>query len=252
LRPDYWDGYEELGFFYDRHGRYPEAIGQLQQAVSLTPDNAQIYANLGAIYSDVDDPKLFPDAEKALKKSLELSPSYAAYANLGNLYYIEKRYAESATMTEKALQLNSNDYLVWNNLIVAYEWLDETKKANLARVQMLEVLQRYIKVQPQDALAQSLLAILYADNKLRQEAVIRMQTAEALAPNDPQVIENVGIAYEMLGERLQAMKYVGEAMRKGLPPDQVKNDPDLRELVKDPNFQHQDLVPVPSVQAKPK
>jgi eukaryotic-like serine/threonine-protein kinase len=248
LQPDYWDGYEELGFFYDRHGRYPEAIAQLQQAVSLTPDNSQIYANLGAVYSDADDPKLFPDAEKALKKSLELSPSYAAYANLGNLYYIEKRYAESATMTEKALQLNSNDYLVWNNLIVAYEWLNETKKANLARVQMLEVLQRYIKVQPQDALAQSLLAILYADNKLRQEAVIRMQAAEALAPNDPQVLENVGIAYEMLGERLQATKYISEAVRKGLPIDQLKNDPNLRKLMADPDFQRQDLVPGPTYQ----
>jgi eukaryotic-like serine/threonine-protein kinase len=252
LRPDYWDGYEELGFFYDRHGRYPEAIAQLQQSVALTPDNAQIYANLGAVYSDADDPRLFPDAEKALKKSLELSPSYAAYANLGNLYYIEKRYAESATMTEKALQLNSNDYLVWNNLIVAYEWLSETKKANLARVQMLEVLQRYIKVQPQDALAQSLLAILYADNKLRQEAVIRMQTAEALAPNDPQVIENVGIAYEMLGERLQAIKYIGEAARTGLPPDQLQNDPNLQELLADPDFQRQNLASGPIYQGKPK
>jgi eukaryotic-like serine/threonine-protein kinase len=252
LRPDYWDGYEELGFFYDRQGRYPEAIAQLQQAVSLTPDNAQIYANLGAVYSDADNPKLFPDAEKALKKSLELSPSYAAYANLGNLYYIEKRYAESAAMTEQALQLNSNDYLVWNNLIVAYEWLNETKKANLARVQMLEVLQRYIKVQPQDALAQSLLAILYADNKLRQEAVIRMQTAEALAPNDPQVIENVGIAYEMLGERLQAIKYIGEAVRRGLPPDQLQNDPNLQKLLADSDFQRQDFVSDPNYQSKPK
>src|SRR5262249_13141440 len=26
LRPDYWDGYDELGLFYDRQNRYPEAI----------------------------------------------------------------------------------------------------------------------------------------------------------------------------------------------------------------------------------
>lgn len=251
LRPDYWDGYDVLGLFYDRQGRYPEALVQLNQAISLTPDNAQVYANLGAVYSDADDPRQFPDAEKALKKSLELSPSYSAYANLGNLYYIEKRYAESATMTEKALQLNSNDYLVWNNLIAAYEWLNETKKANVARVQMFELLQRYIKVQPQDALAQSLLAILYADNRLRPEAVMRIQTAEALAPNDPQVIENIGMAYEKLGERLQALKYIGEAVRKGLPLDQVKEEPNLRKLVADPDFQHLDLYD-PTYQIKPK
>jgi eukaryotic-like serine/threonine-protein kinase len=49
---------------------------------------------------------------------------------------MEKRYAESAAMSEQAVRLNSNDYNVWNNLIAAYEWLNETAKIDRAREKM--------------------------------------------------------------------------------------------------------------------
>src|SRR5450759_3766738 len=62
-------------------------------------------SNLAAVYIDMSDPKVIPQAEAALKKSIELSPSYAAYANLGLLYSQEKRYPESAALTEEALAL---------------------------------------------------------------------------------------------------------------------------------------------------
>ena len=239
LRPDYWDAYDDLGLFYDRQGKYPEAISQLRLAAGLTPDNAQVYSNLGAVYSDANDPKLFPAAEQALKKSVDLGPSYVAYANLGNLYYMEKRYTESAAMSEKAIKLNGNDYNVWNNLITAYEWLNETEKIDRAREKMQQLLVQAVRVQPQDALAQALLAVLYAGQNRRTESLVKLQTARALAPNDSQVLENEAIAYEELGERSQAIKCIGEAMKNGLALEEVKSEPILRPVVADPQFQRQ-------------
>src|SRR2546426_11674952 len=89
-----WDGYNNLGVFYDGQSRFDEAVAQLQHAVELTPDNARVYLNLAAVYIDSGDFKRFPQAEQALKKSLELSPTYPAYANLGYLYVQEQKYAE--------------------------------------------------------------------------------------------------------------------------------------------------------------
>jgi eukaryotic-like serine/threonine-protein kinase len=236
LRPDFWDGYDELGNFYDRQGKYPEAIAQYRRAIELTPDNAQVYLNLGAAYIDAGDPKLFADAEQALKKSIELSPSYPAYANLGNLYAVEKHYPEAAAMTEKALQLNDKNYLVWNNLVVAYEWLKEEDKASAARERMRGLLEQAAKIHPQDAIVQSRLASLYAHQKLRDKAIARIQTALALAPDDPYVLANVGSAYEDIGDRRQALEYIRRALQKGYALDQVKNGPDLQGLIADPNF----------------
>jgi serine/threonine protein kinase/tetratricopeptide (TPR) repeat protein len=247
LRPDYWDTYEQLALFYGRQGRYRESITQLEQAISLTPDNAQIYSNLGAVYSDTGDSKFFPDAEKALKKSLELSPTYFAYANLGNLYYLEKRYAESAAMSEKALQLSANDYLVWNNLVEAYERIDERDKAEHARENLYVILQKTAQLQPQNAMPQSMLAILDAEKNRRQDSMTRIQTAQALAPHDPQILENLAVAYENLGNRRQSMKVLAEAMRSGLSLEEASADRKLQRVISDPEFQHQLVASAPLI-----
>ena len=55
-----------------------------------------------------------------LEKAVALNPTYSAYNNLANAYYFEGRYADSAAIYEKALQLNQNDYLLWGNLGAAY------------------------------------------------------------------------------------------------------------------------------------
>ncbi|MEQ1352693.1 MAG: protein kinase, partial [Candidatus Acidiferrum sp.] len=215
LRPDYWDGYNSLALFYDRQRRYDEAIAQLKKAVQLTPDNALLYFNLGAIYLDTGDLKKHPEAEQALRKSIELAPTYAAYANLGILYMQEKRYEESAKISEKALQQNDKDFIVWDNLAGAYEWLNNKEKAEAARARELQLLEGDAAAKARDPQVQSVLGVLYAQKKMRDKAVARVQAALALSPEDPGVLANAGEAYEDLGERREAIKFIQRSMEKG-------------------------------------
>jgi len=236
LRPDYWDGYNSLGLFYDDHARYDAAIEQLQHAIQLTPDNAQAYSNLAAAYLDSGDPKKSPSAEAALKKSIELSPSYPAYANLGFLYQARRSYAEAAEACQKALQLNDKNYLVWANLAAAYEGLNQSGKAADARGRELPLLEEAVKQSPRDSGSQARLALLYAQLKLRDKALSQIQTALALAPDDSDVLENVGETYEVLGDRKNALQYIEKSLQKGYSLDALKGDPYLRNLLSDPNF----------------
>ena len=239
LHPDSWDVYDELGNFYDRQNRIPDAILQYKKALQLTPDNAQVYGNLGAAYIDSGDLKMQADAETALKKSIEISPSYAAYANLGNLYLTEGRYAEAAAVNDKALQLNDHDYRVWDNLMLAYEWVNETDKAESARKHMRGLLEQHLKEQPQDALAQGALATLDAHYGEREQAEARIQTALAVAPDDPGVLGEVATANELLGKRSEAIVEMQKALQKGLQLDEVKADPEVKGLLADPKFHRQ-------------
>ena len=141
LRPDYWDSYNTLGSFYLRQHRSQDAIAQFEKAVELTPDNALAYDNLAAVYLGGGSPEDLIAAEKALRKSVELSPSYAAYANLGYLYLQQDRYADAAEMTRKAVQLNDKDFLVWENLICAYRALGQDDNAKAARNKALALLE---------------------------------------------------------------------------------------------------------------
>jgi serine/threonine-protein kinase len=236
LRPDYWDGYNTLALFYDRQRRYDEAIAQLNKALRLTPDNAVLYFNLGAFYLDTGDLKKHPEAEKELRKSIELSPSYAAYANLGILYMQEKRYEESAQMSEKALRQNDKDYVVWDNLASAYEWLKIKDKAAEARGRELELVEREAETKGRDAQVQSVLGVLYAQKKLRDKALPRVQAALALSPDDPGILANIGEAYEDLGERREAVKFIERSMEKGTALEDLRANHALQDLLSDTNF----------------
>ncbi|MBV8176841.1 MAG: tetratricopeptide repeat protein [Verrucomicrobia bacterium] len=236
LRPDYWDGYEELANFYRRQRKFAQAIAQYKHAIKLSSDNAQVYANLGGAYIDSGDPKLLSDAEAALKKSIAIDPTYEALANLGALYSEQNRWSEAATATEKALQLNGHDWIVWGNLVSAYEWLNLRDKAEAAEKEMLDLLLEAVQLNPQDAQAQSALAVVYAHRHQNEKALDKIQTSLALAPGDPVVLSNVGDAYELNGDRKLAITYVQKAMRNGSSKSDLEQDPYLRQLLSDPSF----------------
>jgi eukaryotic-like serine/threonine-protein kinase len=236
LRPDSWDMLDELGSFYDRQGKYQQAIDQYKKALTLTPDNAQVYLNMGATYIDWGRPEDLKSAEKALQQAIALHPTYPAYANLGLLYLNLQRYAEAAELTEKALALNSNDYQVWNNLVIAYEWLKQPDKANAARTRMQLLAEAAVKTRPQDAAAHAYLAVIYAHSQQREKAADHARTALALSPDDPAVLANIAEAYDLLGQRKDAVSVFLSALKKGYSWDSAKTDPDLQGLLTDPAF----------------
>jgi serine/threonine protein kinase/tetratricopeptide (TPR) repeat protein len=233
LKPDYWDGYNSLGFFYYNQKRYADAIKQFERVIQLTPDNAAAHSNLGGQFQNVGD---YQKAEEEFKKSIALAPSYVAYANLGSLYEMQKRYAESAEMTKKALKINDNDFRLWANLALAYQWLNEKDRAAAAMDKELALLEPAAKNQPGDASLQSALAVLYASQKQQGKALLALQNALALAPTDTQILSDAAEMYERLGDRDKALKYAGMSLGKGYPLQRLKDNPAMQGLLADSNF----------------
>ncbi len=236
LRPNEWDGFNNLGNFYDRQSKYPQAIAQFQRALELTPDNAQVLLNMGGAFVDSGDPKLMSKAEAALQRSIALNPSYGAYANLGLLYYQQRRFPESATVLEEALSFNDRDYLVWESLVNCDEWLKQPQKAEDARRHEMPLLEQAIQLKPQDAGAHALLADLYAAQHQPEKALFHIQTAVALAPDDPQNLETIADAYANLGDRRQALHFAQQALKHGVTGDQLRADPELQAVIDDPEL----------------
>jgi serine/threonine protein kinase/Tfp pilus assembly protein PilF len=236
IRPDDWTGYNALGNFYEHTGRPSKAIIQYSKALELTPDNSGLYANLGISYLDLDDPKLMGEAERALKKSVEINPTYGAYANLGFLYAQEHRFHESVAASRKALELNDQSYDVWCNLAAAYEWMRDNAKASEARKNAAQLLERAIKLDPQNAEAQATLAALYAKDGLRDKANAGIQISLALAPKNPYALAQIADANELLGNRRAAIHYLAEALSNGLDRGELREDPELQGVITDPGF----------------
>jgi serine/threonine-protein kinase len=232
LRPDYWDGYTALGDFYDRHARTKDAIAQFQHVIELTPDNPEAYSNLGAEYIGADDAA----AEAALKKSIELAPNYEGYSNLGWLYLTQKRWADAARVLHQALALNDKDWRVWANLLVAYQWLNDRENERAARTKTMSLLENFATLNPQDAVVQSNLSTFYAEDKLREKALARADSALALAPKDPGVLADVAETYEDLGDRKRALQFSQQSLRNGGTLADLQRRRALLGLLADPSF----------------
>jgi serine/threonine protein kinase/tetratricopeptide (TPR) repeat protein len=236
LRPDYWDGYNVLGDFYDRQKRVQDSIAAYRRVIELTPDNPEAYSNLGIEYMELKDTESYAAAEAALRKSLQLAPNYQAYTNLGWLYMIQKRYAEAAASTRQALELNDKDWRVWANLLLAYTWLKDEGKIGPARAKTLSLLEQYALLNSKEAPVQSMLSILYAEDKLRDKALAHANAALGLAPKNPWILADIAETYDDLGDRKRAIQYAQDSLRNGYTVTDLQQRPALLGLLADPSF----------------
>ena len=232
MRPEMWDGYYRLGAFYYDRQRYSEAAEQFRRVIQLVPDHAPAYTSLGTTLFALGQTN---EAVAEFKKSLALAPDYAASSNLGFIYYMQKRYAEAAAMTEQALRINNKDYRLWNNLAIAYEWLNEPEKAREAFHEELTRLEQLVPLRRDDADVQANLGVMYSQLHLRDKAKTHLDAALALSPDSGDVLGKAGEAYENLGERTLALSYFQKALHKGWTLNDLETNPDLRSLFTDPN-----------------
>jgi tetratricopeptide (TPR) repeat protein len=152
------------------------------------------------------------------------------------LYALQQRFAESAVATEKALQINDHDFIVWANLAMAYDGLHDAAKFEAALDRELPLIEQAAQSNPRDAGVQSRLALVYAQKKLRDKSLARVQTSLALAPDDPDVLETLGETYETLGDRAHAIQSIEKSLQKGYSLESLRNTPTLTNLLSDPNF----------------
>ena len=231
LRPGNWSGPNDLALFYHAHGRFNDAIAQMKQALAITPDNAVAYFNLGAFYLEMGNPEDYPAAERALEKSLSLSPGYQAYTNLALLYLHQMRYADAAAMSGKALALNDTDPLTWVYANLAFRWQNETSKAAEASAHIEKLAEASLSVDPRNGESQSFLGLALAQQGMRENAAPHLRTALALSPTDDQVVVNVIEAYAIMGDDAEAVRTMQKARQQRVSLVDLGVDPGMRKLL---------------------
>ena len=70
-----------------------------------------------------------------------------------------------------------------------------------------------------------------------QETTRRLiATADSLDSDNRGLLYSIGNAYELLGDRGAALRYLGEALRHGYPVERIHSTRELSSLVEDPRF----------------
>lgn len=137
---------QTLGYVHQQSGKdLDAAISAYQSAFLLTPDDIDIYVNLGSAFYDKED---FDNALTVYRAALDLDPANAKiHCNLGFLHWGKGDTDEAIKEYELAIEYDKTYDIAYNNLGVIY--LDD-----LGRVQQAaDLFTRAIEYNPNYALA---------------------------------------------------------------------------------------------------
>ncbi len=233
ISPSYWGYHNYLGKYYLRHGRTRDAMLQFRKVVDLTPDNYRGYFNLGAGYFYLGE---LDSARSALEESVKLKPNYAAYSNLGTLLYYRGEFAASAKSYESALEIDDKDYTVWANLAAAYSQTGEKGKSINAYRVAIQKADAVLRLNPDNAELMSNVAGYHISVGERKKARQLISRALRIAPGNVFLVGRAAMTFEELGDRDEALRLLQKAFRKGYPPTEVENAPEMKELRNDPRY----------------
>lgn len=137
---------QTLGFVYQENKSDPDAaISAYHTAYVLTPDDIDIYVNLGSAFYDKED---YDNALAVYRQALEYQPTNAKiHCNLGFLYWGKGDTEEAMKSYELAIKYNDAYDIAYNNLGVIY--LDDLGRVKKA----IELFKKAVETNPNYALA---------------------------------------------------------------------------------------------------
>jgi adenylate cyclase len=154
------EGHGLLGEIYLWKKQHERAIGELEKAISLDPNNAELLSALGGILAWAGRPD---EAVELIRKAMRLNPVYPApyLWNLGHVYFLMEQYEQAVDVFIRALNLNPNFYPSNFYLAATYTelgWMDE------ARAQIEELMNKW----PEGSLEEAKQRLPYRDQALME------------------------------------------------------------------------------------
>jgi len=234
LQPLAWSVYNAAGSFYFRQGNYAAASRMFEKVVALMPDSTRGLNNLGAVYTQMGRQEA---ARQAYARSAAIKPNDGAYSNLGTLEYFEGRYADAAKAFESAARLTPSKALYWANLGDALRWATESRAlATEAYRTAIRLAEGQLAVNPRDGALHTTLAICYAKTGDLPKAREHIRRALDLEPNNPDTFLQAAVVANLDNRTEEALRLIRRAVTSGFEAEQVRRDPEFRNLRDLPAF----------------
>ena len=199
-----------LGTLLGRHGRFDEAITQLQQSLEMGPDCVEAHNNLGLALAGLGR---FDEAIAEHQKALEIKPDSAeAHDDLGRTLAGRGQVDEAIAHYRKALEIEPDFATAHNNLGLALA----------GRGQIDEAIAHYrkaLKTEPNFAEAHNNFGVVLGQSGRFDEAVSHFRQALKIKPDYAEACNNLGNALAGQGKIAAAVVQSRAAVR--LQPNEL-------------------------------
>ena len=227
-RPHCWQPWWWLASWNFREGHVEESIRGFEQMIRRSPDLYKGYSSLGGLLVLHGD---YDRAIDTLKHAVALRPTKAAFDNLGTAYFNSGRFKQAIDSYNQAFQFGFAGYASWMNLGDAYYWLrdrqDQARKSYAQAVQLGrdEMITRAREGRTFDVMIPANLATVFPKLDQPDSARAYLRTALAADSANSRVACCAALTYWQLGEKDQALRWLGKSVRAGYPLAWLRDSP---------------------------
>ncbi|MGD1699256.1 TIGR03032 family protein [Dapis sp. BLCC M229] len=173
-------------------GNIEGAITNLRQAITLKPDFAAAYNNLGTILQTQEQ---FTEAKQCYEKGLELNPNIAqAHSNLATIWQLEGNIEQAKRGLTQALQLNPHYTPALTNLAGIYQQEGNFEEAK-------KLLNQAIKQDPQNLAAQLKIVTILSEEGYLNRALAILNSLLKQHPENAEIYLKIAQIHEFRGEQ---------------------------------------------------
>ena len=199
IQPNNADAYYNLGNVLHKQGKLEEAVEAYKKLISIKPDNAEAYLNIGNVLHEQGK---LEEAVSNYNKAISIKPEYAdAYNNLGNALKNQGKLEEAIEAYNKVLSIkpDTDTYYNMGNALKEQGKLDEA----------VEAYNKAISIKPDYAEAYNNMGIALQDQGKPEEAIKAYTKTFSIKPEYVDAHYNMGnVLYEQgrLEEAIKAYK----------------------------------------------
>jgi TolB-like protein/Flp pilus assembly protein TadD len=223
-------------YFEKRQENIEQSVAASKRAIELDPELAEAHAARGLAMSLSMQ---YDEAEKAFDRAIKLNPKlYEAYYFYARTCRQLGKIEKAALLFEKAGEVRPEDYQAAVFLVSAYEKLNLPMKAETAAHRAIELVEKHLRLNPDDARALYLGGGILMTLGEVEKAINWAKRAHAIDPDDPRVLYNMSCIYSLAGKIEQALDCFEIAIESGYASlEWIDKDLDLDPIRDQPRFQ---------------
>ena len=223
----YWDGSK---------ANLESADAASRKALELDPELAEAHASRGFALTLS---RQYEAAREQFETAIRINPKlYEAHYLYARACFQERKFEEAVRHYEDAARVRPEDYQALLLMAAPLHSLGREEDANTAVRKGLQVAERHLELNPDDARALTLGAGGLMQMGDRDRALEWATRALGIDPNDSGVLYNVACAYSQAGEKEDALRCLEQAIQNGFGHREwLENDSDLDVLRSDPRFE---------------
>jgi TolB-like protein/Flp pilus assembly protein TadD len=223
--------------WYDGGPQWLErTVEMTERATQLDPATAETQFGKGMVYFHK---KQFADARKVWEGVIRQRPDfYDAHRWLGIISDIEGRFDEALEHYEHCARIKPYSEEPPMHAYMTYRKKGDERSALEMERRLIEVGERKLEINPDDAIALSRMAGPYAHLGQPEKARAALKRVTEIDPRDGLLLYNIACSYAVLGEVEEAVSLLRAAVRSGYKNtvSWIKFDPDLESVRAHPSY----------------